>query len=160
MALDRNIATQLSNLVSLGDTITYVETANAKDTKTFTDINNILAKSLNRYTMEILTAIYDMTPQNKKINGFPYAISKSGSKYMVTSIKNAKTEELKIDIKPNKFTVFDKLTNKRTTIELKGVIEKKKSDIEPLKSQMEKGLKHTRTDEDVINLAKDILNLK
>jgi len=161
MAIDRGLADDLAKLVNLGDTISYTERNNKQDSKTFTDERNLFEKALkNKDILELLTAIYDMTKTSRKINGQPFAISMNKNKYIVTSIKDAKTVELEIILTPTLFKVYDKLTKKTTRVELGQIIDRKKAEVEPLKKQLETALKTVNSDADIVELMQNLLNNK
>lgn len=157
MAIDRTLATEIAKLVSIGDKVNFVSTQNKHDKKTLTDERNLLTQAVKNNLLEVLIAIYDTTPNNKRLNGFPFAVSKQGSKYFVTSIKDAKTEEAKIKITKSLFTVSDSVSGKTTQIELQGVITEETTEVKSMKQQVEEALRTAGSDDTkLIKLIKTI----
>lgn len=160
MAISKKMLIDIAKLVKLGSTLTYVERNNQKDNKTFTDVYNEFEKGINdkKELVNILNAIYDVSDDNR-INK-SLVVSTSGSKYMVTDTKDAKTGEIKILQTKTIFRVSDDITRTKTTVELKGIIEQKKAAIVPLRKQLELGLKTAKNDADIIELMEHLLDTK
>ncbi len=141
MAINRSLATEIAKLVSIGDKVNFTSTQNIHDKKTMTDEKNLLKDAVKNNLLEVLLAIYDITPNNKRLNGFPFAVSKQGSKFFITSIKDAKTAEAKIKITKSLFSVKDDVSGKTTEIELGGVMTEEKTELKSMKTQVEEALK-------------------
>ncbi len=159
MAISKKMLIDIAKLVKLGSTLTYIERNNQKDNKTFTDVYNEFEKGINNKDLiDILNAIYDVSDDNR-INK-SLVVSTSGSKIMVTDTKTAKTGEIKVEKNKTIFRVSDKITNTKTTVELKGIIEQKKAIVVPLRKQLEEGLKTAKDDADIIELMESLLYTK
>lgn len=158
MAIDAKLRKELATHVKLGETVEYFSRNNEADKSTMTDPHNLFEDAIKKgQDLEILQAIYDVSADNK-FNGAPYVVSKSGSKFIVTDIKTAESDEIKIVKKPTVYIVSDKITKKTTTIELNKVIEKEKAETVPFRTQIENALKTAKNDNQSIKLITAALN--
>lgn len=157
--ISNKLRTELAKKVKLGSTTDYFARNDPKNTKTMTDNSELEQALKTKQYLGILQAIYDVS-SDSKFNGRPYAISKEGSSYKITDIKNAESGKITIKWTNNVLKVSDPVTKTTTTIELSGVIETQKAVTKPFKDQIEDILKNNKKDEDIINALKNVIKNK
>lgn len=159
MALNIKLAEQLSKYVKLGSKVTYVERNNPDSKDSMDDPYNLLETSLKNNLLEVLQSIYDVSLDNK-FNGSPFTVISDKNKFKVIDYKTAKSGDIKVTIKKTHVEITDTLTKLKTVIELKGIIEDKKSVVKPLKDQVIEAMKKAKDDKSVVEILENILNTK
>lgn len=154
MAIDSKLRKELAEHVTLGEKVGYITRNDKNDKNTMNDPGNLFEKAIkSKQYLEILQAIYDVSADNK-FNGAPFAVSQQQNKFIVTDLKSAKSDEIKLTVKPTYFECSDKITKTKTVIELSKVVETEKSEVEPFRTQIEKALKNNRDDKNLMSALK------